>query len=712
MSLFRRHPAMTNSWFTYLLLFIATVGFASSISAAPRLADGFRYPVGNITPGFVTPAQDNIDRFYNSLDFAASGTGTLADTLHSGEDWQQNDNASAPSAVVRSIAAGDIVAVSVQQGLMLVRHQVPAGTFAGRADSPRLANAQELYSVYSNIDPVAISFNSQTNMATAPIAVRRGEVLGTIDIQNAPQLHIELRTLEPEFDTLYDNAVSSDGFYSNQAALDAEGLIDPSDFIDGHRSIDIVRGPQLYIHDSRRALAQVDVRTGNLVGLSNLGRTLTDIAFSPAGELYGMDFSTLFRIDLATGSLSTVGSHGVPGGNALVFSAEGELYAAGNSSTSLYQLDPITGTGTVIGDTGVSSSGDLAFYQGELYLSGFGVFGATSDVLVKLQLTPTVVPVTVGEIGFQAVFGLATAADGKLYGTAGTVVLEIDPATGAGTEVVDYEGQGLATSNGSSFFVEAGAPTTLLASSVLPTSRSVGVRDPATAFVSVINGGSTAARNCVIAPRSDLNGEFDFQATDPATNAPVGERNAPVDIAAGAVSTFVVFLESFAEREADEFVFNIGCENTELANPTAGLNTLLFSASTTPSPDVVALVATPTNDGVVNVNLTTGSAAFALASVNVGTSDDVQVTLDTGAANDLPLLLNLCETDSVGQCLNGGPTSSIQTTINSDATPTFSIFVTATEAIDFRPDRNRVYIRFRDSNGDIRGSTSVAVRTQ
>ena len=701
---------MPSNSFLSLTLAAALLSCATTASAAPRLADSFQYPIGGSTPGSVTPAQDQIDDFYNALDFAEQGTGTTANALHSGEDWQRNDaslNQAAP--IIRASAAGDVVAVSSVERTVLIRHQVPTGTLANGIPSTRLADSEELYTLYRNIDTTLPDFNSQTS-TEIPVAVARGDVIGSVAILATPALHFEMRTTEPNFAALYANAISDEGFYADIESLNAEGLIDPSDFIDGHRTIAITRGPQLYIHDDGDTLAQVDVRTGSLIGLSRLGRTLTDIAFAPSGELFGIDFDSLYGIDLATGGLTLIGSHGIPGGNALVFSANGQLYAAGNTTTELFLVDPTSASSTLLGDTGIRSSGDLAFFQDELYLAGFGTFGSSSDTLVRLQLEPVLTSTVVGDIGHSAVFGLATAADGNLYGTSGTLVLQIDPATGAGTPVVDYAGQGLTASNGSSFFVEAGAPQTVLASSILPTSRSVPVGDTATAFLSVINAGSVAGTDCVIAPRSEFTGLFEFQATNPATNAPVGTRNTPVDIAPNGLATFVIFVRSSQEREAAEFVFNVGCSNTELANPTEGLNTLLFSSTATPVPDVVALVATPTNDGVIDIDLANGNGAFALASANVGVADDIRVTLDTGAANQLPVILNLCETDSVGQCIGGGPAPSVTTSIAANATPTFSIFVSAQDGVDFRPELNRVYVRFRDSNGVIRGSTSVAVR--
>ena len=50
--------------------------------------------------------------------------------------------------------------------------------------------------------------------------------------------------------------------------------------------------------------------------------------------------------------------------------------------------------------------------------------------------------------------------------------------------------------------------------------------------------------------------------------------------------------------------------------------------------------------------------------------------------------------------------------INTNATPTFAVFVAGHGVVPFNPATNRVFVRFKDPGGVIRGSTSVAVRTQ
>ena len=184
-----------------------------------------------------------------------------------------------------------------------------------------------------------------------------------------------------------------------------------------------------------------------------------------------------------------------------------------------------------------------------------------------------------------------------------------------------------------------------------------------------------------------------------------------MDIAAGAAQSFVLALTPTAPFPPTEVQFSFNCANSDPAQINVGLNTLLLSASLTSVPDIVALEATSTNDGIVNIGGTNGTGAFAVATVNLGASGSITASADTGAAT-LPVNISLCQTDPAnGQCISGiGP--SVTTQINANATPTFGIFVQGNGTVPFDPAANRVFVRFKDGGGVTRGSTSVAVRTE
>ena len=179
----------------------------------------------------------------------------------------------------------------------------------------------------------------------------------------------------------------------------------------------------------------------------------------------------------------------------------------------------------------------------------------------------------------------------------------------------------------------------------------------------------------------------------------------------GAAQSFVLAFTPTAAFPPTDVQLSFDCTNSNPAPVNSGLNTLLLSASNTPVPDIVALAATITNDGIVNVPGTNGTGAFSVATVNVGASSSIIASADTGAAI-LPVNVFLCETNpATGQCVSGiGP--SVSTTTNAGATPTFGIFVQGNGNVAFDPAGNRIFVRFKDAGNITRGSTSVAVRTQ
>jgi len=207
----------------------------------------------------------------------------------------------------------------------------------------------------------------------------------------------------------------------------------------------------LYIHDAAGQLATLDIVTGAVSVVGNMGVTMTDIAFDAAGNLYGLSFTHLYRLDSRTAQPVMIGPHGIREGNALVFGADGTLYAAGNLTSNLYTLQPNTGAATLVGNMGYRSAGDLAFVGSELFLA------STSDQLIHVDLNSGANGTAIGSVGYSNVFGLALADNGILYGLSGTRLLAIDPATGTGAAVHNFGGQGVSQSFGASFITEAGA---------------------------------------------------------------------------------------------------------------------------------------------------------------------------------------------------------------------------------------------------------------
>jgi hypothetical protein len=248
-----------------------------------------------------------------------------------------------------------------------------------------------------------------------------------------------------------------------------------------------------------------------------------------------------------------------------------------------------------------------------------------------------------------------------------------------------------------------------LASAVLPSSRSVEIGRTATAFTTIINTGSAPAESCTIEPDVAFQGQFLFQTTNPTTNVLTGSPNVPATIPAGGSQSFVIALTPEAVLSPTTLDFSYSCQGDLPAAALTGVNTLAFSASATPVPDVIALASTVSNDGTLHIGA--GDGAFAMASINAGATGALTVTVNTGD-NAVPVALSLCQTDpTTAQCL-APPAASVAVTINANATPTFSVFATAEGAIPFSPGVSRIFVQFTDAGNAVRGSTSVAVTTQ
>jgi hypothetical protein len=246
---------------------------------------------------------------------------------------------------------------------------------------------------------------------------------------------------------------------------------------------------------------------------------------------------------------------------------------------------------------------------------------------------------------------------------------------------------------------------------VLPSSRSIQVDSLATAFATIINAGQALATGCTISPATSIPATLTYQTTDPATNQVTNSPNTPVDIPAGVAQSFIFALTPTGPMAPTDVQLNFECTNANSAPIRPGVNTLLFSASATPVPDIVALAATLNNDGIVNIPGTNGTGVFAVATVNVGAGDTLAVSTDTGGAI-LPVNILLCQTDPQTSVCFSPPDTSVPTTILTNETPTFGVFVAAAGDVSFIPEINRIFVRFKDSNNVTRGSTSVAVRTQ
>jgi sugar lactone lactonase YvrE len=264
----------------------------------------------------------------------------------------------------------------------------------------------------------------------------------------------------------------------------------------------------------------------------------------------------------------------------------------------------------------------------------------------------------------------------------------------------------------------AGPPS--IAASILPSARATQPGKTTTVFATMVNPGQAPLENCRVAlPTIKAYGlQLDYQTTDPTTNALTGSPNTPVTIppAPGAQSfllalNFLYPIGASRPPVSETVGLAFVCDGVPPAPTFPGVSTLGLTVAGTPIPDIVALAATPTNNGVVSIPVG-GAAAFAVASTNLGVTDTISVTVNTGSAQ-LPLTATLCQTDPQnGQCL-APPTATVSLSYGAGQTPTFSMFLQASGPIPFAPSTSRAFVEFTASPGAIEvGATSVAVMTR
>jgi hypothetical protein len=211
----------------------------------------------------------------------------------------------------------------------------------------------------------------------------------------------------------------------------------------------------IWIDDQAGEIGVVDAVSGAVTLVGPSGQNLTDIAFSPSSNLYGISFSNLFTINQSTGAATSVGPFGGSTGqlNGLVFSTSGTLYGSGLDG-NLYSIDPTTGAATVIGSAGggLTSAGDLAFNGGTLYES---MIDDGHSELVSIDPT-TGAGTPIGQMATDPdVYGLAEGDDGTLYAVDGTEVYSVNTTNGALTPLSDYGGHGLGNAYGAAAADEA-----------------------------------------------------------------------------------------------------------------------------------------------------------------------------------------------------------------------------------------------------------------
>ncbi|MEI9982855.1 MAG: hypothetical protein WDN69_06365 [Aliidongia sp.] len=120
----------------------------------------------------------------------------------------------------------------------------------------------------------------------------------------------------------------------------------------------------------------------------------------------------------------------------------------------------------------------------------------------------------------------------------------------------------------------------------------------------MINAGTTPLQGCrvelpVTAPAGLT---LSYQTTNPATNALTGTPDTPATIPANSgVQSFLVTFQGSEAFSAPGMALDVGCLGIGPAAIETGVDTVDLVMSTTPVADIIALVATPTDNGIVEI---------------------------------------------------------------------------------------------------------------
>jgi hypothetical protein len=181
------------------------------------------------------------------------------------------------------------------------------------------------------------------------------------------------------------------------------------------------------------AFGTIDLNTGVFSPLGNSGLTLSGLGVAN-GVLYGTNFgSTLYAINLANGSLTTVGSSGV---NYSVFgSTNNGLFALNDNGTALYAINPANGAATPVGITGIALGDFSSLSNNSDTLYFVNTFQGGNANVYTIDTNTGLATLIGSNAGGQFIGGIVLE-QGTLFAGEATPgqVDTIDPATGVITE--------------------------------------------------------------------------------------------------------------------------------------------------------------------------------------------------------------------------------------------------------------------------------------
>jgi gliding motility-associated-like protein len=165
------------------------------------------------------------------------------------------------------------------------------------------------------------------------------------------------------------------------------------------------------------------------------GVDLTDIAVTPSGSLYGIDFYNLYKVDTLNASLTYIANIDVGGGGFNSLIALNDDYLLGiYTNSGIYKINTQNGSKFLVGYCHFFPAGDITFYKGCFFMADM------TNSLIKIKLNDNCTSImSVENIGqmntaTNTVYGILTVGDAsctednlKLFAFEDWRIYEVNP---------------------------------------------------------------------------------------------------------------------------------------------------------------------------------------------------------------------------------------------------------------------------------------------
>jgi len=239
---------------------------------------------------------------------------------------------------------------------------------------------------------------------------------------------------------------------------------------------------------------------------------------------------------------------------------------------------------------------------------------------------------------------------------------------------------------------------------------------PVTAFMSVVAGASGGVQNCRIQLLQDVPFDLSYRRLD--GTSPVGPDSPVFGLAAREVASFVLAFQPTGDPGEQSVTIYpaVTCDNASMRS-TDGVNSIRLYTERAVWMDLLAIAATPSQDGVLRINSPGGAGFMAASFINItsgtidGPSPQVLISADTGDV-ELPVDLTWCITGADGICTTERTNQPLAHYTSNNLAHFVAVFARAhsDQGIPFDPANARVYLRFVGVLANIeRAVTSVAI---